>query len=327
MVGLFNYFLPPNEEMLVQKIYSLTKKYNLDNISRTESYLHYYIANKEIRWAYLASQVSRNAGWNMCDLQGSWFSNILEPEKRAQLFFTYEEANWLIFQDAFPQLLLYDYSTKYNRPLFHLLKYFSVSSFMEKEWNLFWENRNQTRLMTSLIINEQNLIEKPIIKNPYYKREVFHSLAYLFQDFFHCSSVLFPTLKGRLYGSCVTDFTSLNKRIEFGKELANILFYPDLYEEFYQFSILRTHTGSRGDYERIIYPRHKRDTPILRLTYPVVKHEKKEMMDWMGLRRKKRAWQSPLAKKQKPQDLTTWYRDKQEQLHAFIKLQNKVVEK
>lgn len=261
----------------------------------------------------------------MCDLQGSWFSKILAAEKREKLFFTYEEANWLIFQDAFPQLLLYDYSTKYNRPLFHLLKYFSVSSFMEKEWNLFWRKRNQTRLMTSLIINEQNLIEQPIIKNPYYKREVFHSPAYLLQDFFHFSSVLFPTLKGNLYGGCVTDFTSLDKRIEFGKELANILFHPDLYESFYQFSISRTHTGSRRDYECIIYPQHKRDTPILRLAYPVVKHEKKEMVDWTEMRKKKKAWQKTLARKQKPQTLTTWYRDKQEQLHTLIRLENKVV--
>lgn len=325
MVGIFNYFIPPNEEMLVQKIYSLTKKYNLDNISRTESYLHYYIANKEIQWAYLASQVSRNAGWNICDLQGNWFQKILPPEKRKQLFLTYEKANWLIFQDAFPQLLLYNYSTKYNKPLFHLLKYFSVSSFMEEEWNIFWEKRDQKRLMTSLIINEQNLIEKPIIKNHYYKREVFHSLAYLFQDFFHFSSVLFPTLQGCLYGGSVTDFTSLNKRIEFGKELANILFHRDLYEDFYQFSISQTHTGSRRDYECIIYPQHKRDTPILRLAFPIVKHEKKEMVDWVRLRKKKRAWQRPVVKKQKPQDLTTWYRHKQEQLHALIKIENKLL--
>ena len=327
MVGIFNYFPPPNEETLVQKIYLLTKKYNLDNISRTESYLHYYIANKEIKWAYLASQVSRNAGWNICDLQGSWFSKVLSAEKRRQLFYLYEKANWLIFQDAFPQLLLYDYSTKYNKPLFHLLKYFSVSSFMEKEWNVFWEKRNQQRLMTSLIINEQNVIEKPIIKNHDYKREVFHSLAYLFQDLFHFSAVLFPTLEGCLYGSSVADFTSLDKRIEFGKELANILFHSDLYEDFFRFSTAKTHTGSRRDYECIVYPQHKRDTPILRLAFPVIQHKKEESADWSQLRRKKRVWQRPVVPKANPQELTNWYRDKQEQLHLLIRMENKIAKK
>lgn len=65
--------------------------------------------------------VSRNAGWNMCELEGKWFPQALEPETRKQLFLTYERANWLIFQDAYPQLLLYDYSTKLNTPMFHSL--------------------------------------------------------------------------------------------------------------------------------------------------------------------------------------------------------------
>ena len=94
--------------------------------------------NREIHWSFLASMVSRNAGWNMCDLEGKWFPIFYEKEMRERLFLTYERANWLIFQDAFPQLLLYQYSTKVKQAMFHLLKYFHVSSFMEREWNYFW---------------------------------------------------------------------------------------------------------------------------------------------------------------------------------------------
>lgn len=40
-----------------------------DNISRTVFYDQFYLKHKEIVWGYLASFVSRNAGWNMTDLE------------------------------------------------------------------------------------------------------------------------------------------------------------------------------------------------------------------------------------------------------------------
>ena len=84
------------------------------------------------------------------------------------------------FLDAFPQLLLYEESKKRRAPLFHLLQYFNVSIFMEKEWLLFWERRDMNRLMTALIINEQNKIQKPVIENTYFKNmySILHFLKY-----------------------------------------------------------------------------------------------------------------------------------------------------
>ena len=138
----------------------------------------------EIQWSFLAHMVSRNAGWNMCDLEGSLFLHLLSKEKRKLFFLTYERANWLIFQDAYPQLLLYQYSTKKNKPMFHLLKYFQVSSFMEREWNYFWKHRDLQRLLFSLIINEQHVIHKPLICHSYYQKRYFTLIFIYFKTGF-----------------------------------------------------------------------------------------------------------------------------------------------
>ena len=91
------------EKQLLNTIKRLTKKGNRDNISRTKAYEYFFRKYPEIKWALLAGLVSRNAGWNMCDLEGGLLSHLLTKRFRRQLFLTYEEANWRIFQDAYPQ--------------------------------------------------------------------------------------------------------------------------------------------------------------------------------------------------------------------------------
>ena len=112
--------------------------------------------------------VSRNAGWNMTDLEGRYYATVL-PRTVKNIYFFCTNRLIGLFLDAFPQLLLYEESKKRHAPLFHLLQYFNVSIFMEKEWLLFWERRDTNRLMTALIINEQNKIQKPVIENTYFK--------------------------------------------------------------------------------------------------------------------------------------------------------------
>ncbi|MBY0122627.1 DUF2515 domain-containing protein [Bacillus sp. S/N-304-OC-R1] len=307
---------------LIQKIKQLTTKYNADNISRTNAYFHYYRRHPEIIWSFLASMVSRNAGWNMCDLEGKWFPQIINKKLRKKLFLTYERANWLIFQDAYPQLLLYQYSTKKNRPMFHLLRYFHVSSFMEKEWNVFWEHRQIKRLMISLIINEQNMIENPVIHHPVYKKKVFQTPHFILQDWFHYSSVLFPTCEGVLYGASVNGFKSITKRIDLGKRLADILFDQELYPSFYHFAKKTVHTGSRYDYEYYFKKRPRRTTPFLRCTYPIIKHRRHYQEDWSKKKRLKRKWLREEVKHINPFDITEWYLDKQAHIQQVITLIN-----
>lgn len=312
------YTLTRQEKSIIATINAKTNKYNKDNITRTNSYLRYFQLYPEIKWSFLASNVSRNAGWNMCDLESKWYQKVLDPKQRKYLFLTYEKANWLIFQDAYPQLLLYHYSTEYMRPMFHLLRFFYVSSFMEREWHRFWETNDGERLLTCLIINEQNVIQNPVISHPVYKKYVFSSLRYYMQQFFRFNVVLFPTCSGELYGSSVNKFTKVTKRIELGKRLANILFQPTLFDYFYDFAIQTPHTGSRYDYEQYVIPGKQRDTPFLRMIYPVVHHEINKQPFWKVNSFKIKKWLTRPICHQESIHLTAWYKLKQKQQKVLL---------
>ncbi|MEH7224324.1 DUF2515 domain-containing protein [Bacillus sp. JJ1566] len=304
------------EKELYNEIESKTVKRNLDNISRTKAYTSFYRRHNEIRWSFLASQVSRNAGWNMTDLEGEWFSKVLSKKERNVLFHTYERANWLIFSDAYPQLLVYEYSKRQGKPLFHLLKMFSVSRFIEVEWEYYWRHREGNRLVTAQIINEQNIIQKPVIEHPFYRKKVFQRFFYNIQDFFHFSSVIFPTLEGRLFGFSVQQFTKLDERIKLGKKLASLLFHVDYYDRFIRFSNEVEHTGSRFDYERYVAERRFRNTPFLRTTYPIIKHNRDQTPDWYNGKVKEK-WFNEI-KLCDQFELTNWFLKKQKQMQAGI---------
>jgi len=311
--------LTANERILIQTIRNETKTYNLDNISRTDAYFRYYRQHQEIHWAFLASMVSRNAGWNMCDLEGLWFPLLLEKGVRDKLFYTYEIANWLIFQDAFPQLLLYHYSTKGKKAMFHLLKYFHVSAFMEREWNYFWNHRNHKRLLISLIVNEQHVIHKPVICHPYFQKNVFRTFIYFFQDFLHFSSILLPTCSGNVYGASVNGFKNVHKRIDLGKRIASILFNEQLFPSFYQFASKTIHTGSRYDYECYFMKQKKRDTPFLRTVFPIIEpeaHQLWEYEDWSSGKKIRKSWyDQPIHRH--PILLNEWFFQKQRQIQRL----------
>ncbi|MED1468014.1 DUF2515 domain-containing protein [Bacillus salipaludis] len=310
------------EQEIIRQIITETEKKNLDNISRTNAYFRYFKKNPDIIWSFLAHMVSRNGGWNMCDLEGSIFPNLLEPKIRKQLFLTYERANWLIFHDVFPQLLLYQYSTRLDRPMFHLLPYFNVSSFIQKEWVHYWNEKDKFRMMTALIINEQNVIQQPIIEHPIYKKKVFRSMIFTFQDWLHFSCVLFPTCGGEVYGSCVSGFRSVSKRIHLGKRLANILFHPRLFPYFFEFANRTPHTGSRYDYEQYFKTKIVRKTPILRASFPVIKHHQHTYEDWNKHQRVSPLWlHGPVSHKHSIH-LTDWYFKKLTQLELMLALKN-----
>jgi hypothetical protein len=310
-----------HEIAIIRQIRTETDKKNIDNISRTEAYFTFFRKNSDIIWSFLASMVSRNGGWNMCDLEGSIFPKLLDSNTRKQLFITYERANWLIFHDVFPQLLLYQYSTKINRPLFHLLPYFQVSAFIQREWNLYWKEADKNRLTTALIINEQNVIHTPVIMHPIYKKKVFHSLLFSFQDWLHFSCVLFPTCGGEVYGASVNGFKSLSKRIDLGKRLASILFHPRLFPYFYEFAEKTPHTGSRYDYEQYFRIKAGRKTPMLRTSFPIIEHHQHAYQDWSLQRLVSPAWVYFPAIHRHPIHLTDWYFKKTNQLELMVSIQ------
>lgn len=313
-----------SEMRIIHMIKEKTNSLNVDNISRTKAYAKFFEENQEIRWSFLASMVSRNAGWCMTDLEGYWFPRILNKQTRKNLFHTYERANWLIFSDAFPQLLLYQFSKQVKTPYFYLLPALSVSIFMEIEWELFWRKQDHNRLMTAQIINEQNLIQLPVIENSYYKQKVFQSYFFNLQDWLHFSSVIFPTLEGRLYGFSVHQFKKVDERIDLGKKLAALLFHDRYYEGFLAFSRRNEHTGTRYDYEKWMNPKKHRSTPFLRTTYPIIQHERGKLEDWFKGNVKER-WFKPVTVKDV--DVTDWYSNKQKQIQIGILIEELLTNK
>ena len=179
----------------------------------------------------------------------------------------------------------------------------------------FWEKKDINRLMTALIINEQNKIQKPVIENAYFKKHVFHTALFKLQEMLHISAVIFPTVEGNMYGFSVYQFETLQKRIELGKKLAELLFHPDYKRLFHRFALQTTHTGSRADYEYYVRVARKSCTPVLREVYPVVAHKGISMRDWFC--RGTEINELFLPEEYKGEvDITEWYKRKRGQIYV-----------
>ncbi len=244
--------LSEEEKKIVQKVKAETDLHNVNNVTRTRAYFEFYRHHPEIHWAFLGHMVSRNGGWNMTDLKGEFLSTLL-TEKEQQAFFTFlERGNWLIFQDAYPQFLLYKESVKRQRNLFYLLPFFHVSTFMETMWNHFWKYGDSEVLAIAHVINEQSYIEKRVIQHPLYKETVFNTMEFAFQDLFSLNHILFPFYQNEqigLVGQTLHHFGSLHERILLGKRLYHLLFRKKgMLEKTVHWAESHPHTGSRKDY-------------------------------------------------------------------------------
>ncbi len=87
-------------------------------MTRTRAYYQFYKRYPEIHWALLGHMVSRNGGWNMTDLKGDLYTKLLSEKDQFTFFSFLERGNWLIFQDVYPQFLLYEQSVKKSKNLF-----------------------------------------------------------------------------------------------------------------------------------------------------------------------------------------------------------------
>ncbi|MFC7391752.1 DUF2515 domain-containing protein [Scopulibacillus cellulosilyticus] len=246
--------LTEEEQRLIHIINKSTRKLNKNNVTRTQAYFQFYLQYPEIHWAFLGHMVSRNGGWNMTDLKGELFTKLLS-EKEQRVFFSFlERGNWLIFQDVYPQFLLYEQSIKRNKKMFYLLPFFGVSTFMETMWNFFWVNGDPYPLAIATIINEQNYLEKRVIQNNYFKKAVLGTVGFKLYDFFRFNHILFPYYekghqKTSLAGETSRHFTSVHERILLGKRLYALLFYhEDILRGAFNWAKDHPHTGSRKDY-------------------------------------------------------------------------------
>ncbi|MCC3357314.1 DUF2515 domain-containing protein [Bacillus sp. REN16] len=298
------------EQLLIQQIKGMTRSLNLNNVTRTKAYLNFYKAHPEIHWAFLGHMVSRNGGWNMTDLKGGQLSRLL-TRKEAQVYFSFlERGNWLIFQDVFPQFLLYKASKRYQQNLFYLLPYFHVSIFMESIWNHFWERQDTYTLTVAQIINEQSYLEDRVISNTHYKKEVFDTLEFKLQDLLDLNHILFPfEEKGKIHliGQTLHQFKSVRERILLGKRLYSILFADKKRLKSVETWAIKTqHTGSRKDYWPQIFNNVDEGLPGFLLKSRVKSCELTKGSPRIYSPRLEMAWKN---RKHKPAEIGDWYKD------------------
>lgn len=259
--------LSQEEQQLIHLIQEAAAAANRSNVTRTQAYLDCYISHPELHWAFLAHMVSRNAGWNMSDLKGGLMSDLTDPTFKSNLYRFLERCNALIFQDAYPQLLLYIHSKNKGKPLFHLLRHFHVSSFMTPFWEQFWQDQSSSPLTVALIINEQNYIEGRVARHPFYRQHILENPFFRMHELTRLNQIVFPlgqvhrTESGAsagpkplsptrpLSGLTLPKFDDLSIRIKAGRSLYALLFgYEEIYRAVLAFARSTKHQGSRVEY-------------------------------------------------------------------------------
>ncbi len=248
------------EKELVQSIKEKTDELNRNNITRTKAYLDFFKQHPEIHWALLAHMVSRNSGWLMTDLKGDLLPKLLSEKEQRHFFLFLERGNWLIFQDIYPQLLLYKQSLQWKKNLFYLLPCLHVSAFMETMWNYFWKYGNHSLLTAAIIINEQNYLETHAVQKEHFQKTVLNTIGFKLYDFLRFNHIIFPfykkgeTEKPSLTGETVRHFDSLHERILLGKRLYSILFKEkSTWQNVLLWADKHPHTGSRKDYWKHLF--------------------------------------------------------------------------
>lgn len=259
--------LTQEEQELIHHIQRATMDANRSNVTRTQAYLDCYEAYPELHWALLAHMVSRNAGWNMSDLKGGLMSDLTDSQFKNNLYRFLERCNALIFQDAYPQLLLYMHSRKKGTALFHLLPHFHISAFMNPFWEQFWIDRGSSPLTVALIINEQNYIEGRVARNPYYLEHILQHPFFRIHELARLNQIVFPLghagrpetdmILGQeapnpsrpLAGLTIPKFSDLSIRIKAGRALYALLFgYEEIFHSVLAFAQSTKHQGSRAEY-------------------------------------------------------------------------------
>ncbi|MEH7119311.1 DUF2515 family protein [Neobacillus vireti] len=254
--------LTKDEGVLLEKIRWKTQELNVNNVTRTKAYLDFYLRYPDIHWAFLGHMVSRNGGWNMTDLKGEFLPRLMTKKDRLLFFQFLERGNWLIFQDVYPQFLLYEESLKWRKPFFNLFGKFHISTFMETIWNQFWRTNDTYLLTVALVINEQSYLERRVVQNPMNQKQVLNKFEFLLQDWLSFNHILFPYGNKQLAGQTLHQFELLHERILLGKRLYSSLFKnKDIHQKIVEWAKRHPHTGSRKDYWPDIFNSVNEGTP------------------------------------------------------------------
>ncbi len=278
----------PEDLEVYREIVDKVKRGNVNNITRTSSYLEFFKKHSEIHWSFLAHMVSRNAGYHMTDIRNRLLTKLLNKGEQGAFFSFLERCNAAIFHDAYPQLLLYEKWKVTGRSSFHLLKKFHVSIFMRAIWDEYITTGNEQLLTLGLIMNEQHMIQRRILTHSSLDIGI-EKWKFFLQDRLEFTSILFPYGKRSPYslaGLSVSHFEQVQRRILLGKKLYSILFHRNVFPTALSFAIHHSHTGSRGDYWPHIYSKQdiksRLYSPTLRSVWEDIPTIVNPSIDWFA---------------------------------------------
>ncbi|WP_437687342.1 DUF2515 family protein [Sorangium sp. So ce176] len=221
---------------------------NLDNVTRTESYLELYALTRahppDLPWLLMAHLVSRNAGALMTDVavvldRGD---GVIAPAALRELFLFLERANHLIFFDAWYHVL------------HHLLGRSAdlapgrCSRFVREAWARHEGARRagqphhalERALVRDLVTNEQNFIERRVVHHPRFPTA--RALVALAEALGQEAPVVLPCTQASIQ---VGGFAILGRRIRAGMRIFEAMADRATRDAMYDWARRHPHDGSR----------------------------------------------------------------------------------
>ncbi|HEY8042437.1 MAG TPA: DUF2515 family protein [Polyangiaceae bacterium] len=233
---------------------------NGDNVSRTESYLELYAHTRqhppELPWLLMAHLVSRNGGMMMTDvaLALERGEGLFTRGAQEEMFLMLERANFLIFHDAWHHVLM------------HLLGRARelapprTPRFACEAWARHEREPDERQLVRDLVTNEQNLIERRVVRHPRFTRAM--AVVGFVESIGRERPLMLPVVDDRI---TVGRFGSLERRIAAGWRIFDeVLAERGKRDAIFRWASEHPHTGSRSVHGG-------RATPTLRDAWPLAR--------------------------------------------------------
>jgi hypothetical protein len=255
----------PSEQNLDAWLAELDAR-NVDNVSRTHSYLELYSYTREhgpeLPWLFMAHLVSRNAGYTMTDL-----ARALDDERtpregpmREAIFnfmAMFERANYLIFYDAWFHVLHHLLGRSADLPAGR------TPAFVREAWPRYERSappraasaRNRAAregvdaaleraLVLDLVHNEQHFIEHRVVHNPRYQAGL--QLMGIMESSGREKPLVFPVGDAQIR---VGRFAELERRIATGANIFDeVLADRAQRDAAWAWAMQHPHTGARAVY-------------------------------------------------------------------------------
>lgn len=227
---------------------------NVDNVSRTHSYLELYTYTREhgpeLPWLFMAHLVSRNAGYTMTDL-----ARALDDERTPRegpmrdgifnFMAMFERANYLIFHDAWFHVLHHLLGRSAQLPVGR------TPAFVREAWPRYEAAARagvdaalERALVLDLVHNEQHFIERRVVHNPRYQAGMM--LLSMMESSGREKPLVFPVGDAQIR---VGKFAEIGRRIATGAIIFDeVLADRSQRDAAWAWAMQHPHTGARSVY-------------------------------------------------------------------------------